>query len=69
MLDREKQIETLVQHMLDAMDMDTLMQIAYDALEKNYDTYTDEQLIAECIEVQCGIEDPDYDDFDRTDAE
>jgi len=26
-------------------------------------------LIAECIEVQCGIEDPDYDDFDRTDAE
>ena len=62
MLNRTKQIETLVQHMLDAMDMGTLMQIAYDVLEKDYNTYTDEQLIAECIEVQCGIEDPDYDD-------
>jgi endonuclease III len=65
MLDREKQIETLVQHILSAMDMDTLMQYAYDMLEKDYGTYTDEQLIAECIEVQCGIEDPDYDGFDR----
>ena len=62
MLNRTKQIETLVQHMLDAMDMGTLMQIAYDVLEKDYNTYTDEQLIAECIEVKCGIEDPDYDD-------
>jgi len=63
MLNRVKQIETLVQHMLDSMDMDTVLHIVKDVLTKEYDTYTDEQLVNECIEVQCGIEDPDYDNF------
>ena len=36
--------ENLIQQILDDMDLDGLMQLAYDYMNESYDDYTDEEL-------------------------
>ena len=47
---RDELQEALIQTMLDSMDMDDLMQIAYDCLSEHYKTYTEQQLISTALE-------------------
>ena len=42
--------KNLIQQMLDDMDLDALMQLAYDYMNESYDDYTDEELITEVKE-------------------
>ena len=49
-MDRKTLQDTLIQQMLDDMDLKTLMCLCYDFLSEGYDKYSDEEMIAECNE-------------------
>jgi hypothetical protein len=49
-MDRKTLQDTLIQQMLDDMDLKTLMCLCYDYLSEGYDKYSDEEMIAECNE-------------------
>ena len=49
-MNRTELQDQLIQHILDNMDMKCLLQMAYDVMDENYDSYSDEELITECEE-------------------
>ena len=44
-------IENYANHVIDGMDMDTLIQFAYDSLVAEFNKYTEAELIAEVQEL------------------
>jgi regulator of RNase E activity RraB len=40
----DQKINEFTQHMIDALDLDSLIVIAFDALRENYKTYSPEEL-------------------------
>lgn len=49
-MNRSELQSQLVQHMLDDMDLKTVMSLCYDYMMEGYDKYSDEELITECEE-------------------
>ena len=48
--DRDSVIDSYAQYILDSLDMDAVLNIAYDTLVKNLEAYTNEQLATEIVE-------------------
>lgn len=48
--DRDSVIDSYAQYILDSLDMDAVLNIAYDTLVKNLEAYTNEQLETEIVE-------------------
>jgi hypothetical protein len=48
--DRDSVIDSYAQYILDSLDMDVVLNIAYDTLVKNLEAYTNEQLATEIVE-------------------
>ena len=48
--DRGSVINSYAQYILDSLDMDAVLNIAYDTLVKNLEAYTNEQLATEIVE-------------------
>jgi len=48
--DRDSVIDSYAQHLLDTLDMDVVLNIAYDTLVGNLTDYTNEQLATEIVE-------------------
>ena len=48
--DRGSVIDSYAQYILDSLDMDAVLNIAYDTLVKNLEAYTNEQLETEIVE-------------------
>jgi len=44
-------IENYANHVIDGMDMDTLVQLAYDSLVAEFTKYNEKELIAEIVEL------------------
>ena len=44
-------IENYANHVIDGMDMDTLVQFAYDSLVTEFTKYNEKELIAEIVEL------------------
>jgi hypothetical protein len=49
-MNRSELQDTMIQQILDDMDIKTMMAILYDQMDENYDKYSDEELITECEE-------------------
>ena len=49
-MNRSELQDTLIQQMLDDMDLKTMTQLCYDYLDEGYGKYSDEELITECEE-------------------
>lgn len=49
-MDKEKLISDLAEHIVEGMDMDTLVTFAVEMLEQSYSDYTEDQLITEVQE-------------------
>ena len=48
--DRDSVIDSYAQYILDGLDMNSVLSIAYDALVKNLTDYTNEELATEIVE-------------------
>ena len=48
--DRDSVIDSYAQYILDSLDMDAVLNIAYDTLVANLTDYTNEQLATEIVE-------------------
>ena len=46
-MNRSELQDTMIQQILDDMDIKTMMAILYDQMDENYDKYSDEELITE----------------------
>jgi hypothetical protein len=44
-------VENYVSHIIDGMDVDTLASMVYDLLVREYETYTEEQIVGEIEEL------------------
>ena len=49
-MNRSELQDTMIQQILDDMDIKTMMAILYDQMDENYDKYSDEELITEVKE-------------------
>ena len=49
-MNRSELQENMIQRILDDMDLDGLMQLAYDYMDESYGKYSDEELTAEVKE-------------------
>ena len=49
-MNRSELQDQLIQQILDDMDMKCLLQMCYDMMDENYDSYSDEELITEVKE-------------------
>ena len=49
-MNRSELQDTMIQQILEDMDIKTMMAILYDQMDENYDKYSDEELITECEE-------------------
>ena len=49
-MNRQELQDTMIQQILDDMDIKTMMAILYDQMDENYDKYSDEELITEVKE-------------------
>ena len=50
LMNRSELQDQLIQQILDDMDMKCLLQMCYDMMDGNYDSYSDEELITEVKE-------------------
>jgi len=48
---RIKLVENYVSHIIDGMDVDSLASMVYDLLVREYETYTEEQIVGEIKEI------------------
>ena len=46
-MDRAELQDQFIQHLLDDMDLKTMIQLCYDFLDANYDLYSDDELNTE----------------------
>ena len=44
-------IENYVSHIVDGMDTETMQQMVFDLLTREYETYTEEQIIGEVTDI------------------
>jgi hypothetical protein len=44
-------IENYVSHVVDGMDIETMQVMVYDLLVREYETYTQEQIVNEIVEI------------------
>ena len=44
-------IENYVSHIVDGMDTETMEQMVFDLLTREYETYTEEQIVNEIVEL------------------
>jgi len=49
-MNRSELQDNMIQQILDDMDLDGLMQLAYDYMDESYDKYSDEELMEEVKE-------------------
>ena len=49
-MNRSELQDTMIQQILDDMDIKTMMAILYDSMSESYDKYSDEELITEVKE-------------------
>jgi hypothetical protein len=49
-MNRSELQDTMIQQILEDMDIKTMMAILYDQMDENYDKYSDEELITEVKE-------------------
>ena len=49
-IDRDKLQDALIETIIDGMDHKCLWQYVYDSLEQNFETYSEEELVAEVKE-------------------
>ena len=49
-MNRTELQNSLIQQMIDDMDLKTLMCVCYDYMKESYDKYSDEELTEECKE-------------------
>ena len=49
-MNRQELQDTMIQQILDDMDIKTMMAILYDSMSESYDKYSDEELITEVKE-------------------
>ena len=54
-INRDQLQENLIQQILDDMDLDGLMQLAYDYMDESYGKYSDEELMEEVKEYYPNI--------------
>ena len=47
-MNRQELQDTMIQQILDDMDIKTMMAILYDSMSESYDKYSDEELTEEC---------------------
>ena len=58
--------ENLIQQILDDMDLDGLMQLAYDYMNDSYDDYTDEELKEQVKEYYPHLLEPSISELEAT---
>ena len=46
-----KLIENYVSHIVDGMDTETMQQMVFDLLTREYETYTEEQIVGEIVDL------------------
>ena len=44
-------IENYVSHIVDGMDTETMQQMVFDLLTREYETYTEEQIVGEIVDL------------------
>ena len=49
-MNRQELLETYIEEIIDGMDHKDLWQYVYDSLEQNFETYSEEELVAEVKE-------------------
>jgi hypothetical protein len=49
-MNRDQLQDTMIQQILDDMDIKTMMAILYDSMSEDYDKYSDEEIFAEVKE-------------------
>ena len=47
----DKLVENYVSFMMDGMDTETMQVMVYDLLTREYETYTQEQIVSEIVEI------------------
>ena len=44
-------VENYVSHIVDGMDTETMQQMVFDLLTREYETYTEEQIVGEIVDL------------------